>query len=82
VATRRNNSAARAFERYWSALSQVRLEISGEDVKEMGLEQGPMVGEILRSVLAARINGKIKDRQAELTMASELVTQAYKRLEE
>ena len=80
VATRRNKSAARAFERYWSALSTVRLQISGEDVKEMGLEEGPMVGEVLRSVLGARINGKIKGRQAELTMACELVTQANERL--
>ena len=80
VAMHGGKGAARAFERYWSALSTVRLEISGEDVKEIGLEQGPMVGEILRSVLKARINGKIEGRQAELTMARELVTQANERL--
>ncbi|MBN2209506.1 MAG: CCA tRNA nucleotidyltransferase [Candidatus Coatesbacteria bacterium] len=80
AATFRNKSAAGAFERYWSVLSKTRLEISGEDIKGMGIEQGPLVGEILRSVLAAKINEKIKGRQAELAMAQELVTQANERL--
>ena len=72
----------RAFERYWSVLSKVRLQTGGEDVKEMGLEEGPMIGKILRSTFMAKINGEIKGKDAELATARALVSLAKEQLKE
>ena len=72
----------RAFERYWSVLSRVHLEIGGREIKSMGLEEGPMIGRILRSMLMAKINGEIEGKDAELALARELVSRAKEQLKE
>jgi len=64
-----------AFERYWSLLQKVRLEINGDDIKGMGVPEGPIVGQILRSVLMAKLDGHVDGKEAELALARRLVEQ-------
>ena len=46
-------------------LSHVETELRGEDILSMGVEQGPLVGECLRRLKAARLDGVIADRADE-----------------
>jgi tRNA nucleotidyltransferase (CCA-adding enzyme) len=52
-------------------LRQVRLEISGSDLLDAGIDQGPAVGRGLRAALAAKLDGEIQGREAELAVALE-----------
>jgi len=51
----------------------VRLEISGEDLAELGLAESPQVGVVLDEVLRRKLNGELAGRDAELAAARELV---------
>jgi tRNA nucleotidyltransferase (CCA-adding enzyme) len=52
-------------------LRHVRLEIAGADLLEAGVEQGPAVGRGLRAALAAKLDGRVQSREAELGVALE-----------
>jgi tRNA nucleotidyltransferase (CCA-adding enzyme) len=47
----------------------VRLEIDGADLLEAGVREGPAIGRGLRAALAAKIDGRISGRDAELAEA-------------
>ena len=61
------------LERYFAELRDVRLEISGEDLAELGLAESPQVGVVLDEVLRRKLNGELAGRDAELAAARELV---------
>ncbi len=50
-------------------LRHVRLEIDGSDVMAAGVPEGPRVGRALRAALAARLDGRAMDREAQLAEA-------------
>ena len=54
-------------------LRDVRLEIGGADLIELGLAESPRVGEILAEIRRRKLNGEIDGREAELEAARELV---------
>ncbi len=58
---------------YESKLKHVRTELSGDDLKAMGLKPGPIYKQILNRLLHARLDGEVKDRQEELALARELL---------
>jgi tRNA nucleotidyltransferase/poly(A) polymerase len=57
------------LDRYVAEWRDVRLEISGEDLMREGISQGPDVGRGLAAALAARLNGQVEGRDAELEVA-------------
>lgn len=59
--------------RYFEELRDVRLEISGGDLAELGLGESPKVGEILDELLRRKLNGELDGRTAELEAARALV---------
>ena len=61
------------LERYFRELRDVRLEISGADLAELGLDESPQVGVVLDEVLRRKLNGELAGRDAELAAARELV---------
>ncbi len=61
------------LERYFRELRDVRLEISGADLAELGLDESPKVGVVLDEVLRRKLNGELAGRDAELAAARELV---------
>ncbi len=69
VTDKKNNSTLSRYVYQWR---QVRLDISGKDLKAMGLPEGPRYGEILRSVLAAKLDGVAKSREEQLLLARSL----------
>jgi tRNA nucleotidyltransferase (CCA-adding enzyme) len=59
--------------RYFDELRDVRLEISGADLAEIGLAESPQVGVVLDEVLRRKLNGELAGREAELAAARELI---------
>ncbi len=60
---------------YFERLREVRLEVSGADLAELGLEESPRVGEILAELRRRKLNGELDGRDSELAAARELIAQ-------
>lgn len=58
---------------YFARLRNVRIEIGGGDLIEMGLAESPQVGEILGEIRRRKLNGELDGRESELAAARELV---------
>ena len=56
---RRRRGGALGLERYFEELRDVRLEISGADLAELGLGESPQVGVVLDEVLRRKLNGEL-----------------------
>jgi tRNA nucleotidyltransferase (CCA-adding enzyme) len=63
-----------ALEDYFGRLRDVRLEITGNDVAELGLAESPRVGEVLAEVRRRKLNGELDGRESELAAARELIS--------
>ena len=57
------------LDRYVEEWRDVRLEIDGDDLMAAGIDQGPAVGRGLAAALAARLDGQVRGREAELDVA-------------
>ncbi|MCG8471302.1 MAG: CBS domain-containing protein [Desulfobacterales bacterium] len=64
----------KAISHYMSQLRPVTLSIRGKDLKAMGLKPGPLYGEIMEEVLAAKLDGALSDRDDELNFARRWLT--------
>jgi tRNA nucleotidyltransferase (CCA-adding enzyme) len=58
---------------YFDRLRDVRLEVSGADLAELGLGESPRVGEILTELRRRKLNGELDGRASELAAARELI---------
>jgi hypothetical protein len=58
---------------WFDRLRHVRLDLTGDDLAELGVAEGPRVGEILAELRRRKLNGELDGREAELTAARELV---------
>ncbi|HET7171344.1 MAG TPA: hypothetical protein VFI18_06895 [Gaiellales bacterium] len=68
-----------AAESYLGHLRGVRLSIDGSVLREeLGLEESPRVGEVLRELLRRKRNGELESRAAELAAARELVAGSHR----
>src|SRR5438874_3071734 len=60
---------------YFERFRDVKLEVSGADLAELGLEESPRVGEILAELRRRKLNGELDGRDSELAAARELTAQ-------
>jgi tRNA nucleotidyltransferase (CCA-adding enzyme) len=58
---------------YFERLRDVRLEVSGADLAELGVGESPQVGEILDELRRRKLNGQLDGRESELQAARELI---------
>lgn len=56
-------------------LHAVRVSVTGDELKDMGIAPGPAYQHLLRHLLHARLDGRIADRQAERRCAREWISQ-------
>ena len=56
----------KAISLYLTKLRTVKIDITGDDIVEMGIERGPEVGSILKAVRDAKLDGLIKDKKDEM----------------
>ncbi len=59
-------SNARLVRRYLREWRELRPRLRGEDLIALGVPRGPRVGELLRALTAARLDGSLPDRAAEV----------------
>ena len=62
-----------ALRDWFERLRHVRLDLTGNDLAELGLPEGPRVGEILGELRRRKLNGELDGREAELDAARELL---------
>jgi tRNA nucleotidyltransferase (CCA-adding enzyme) len=63
--------AERAARAWFDRLRHVRLEISGSDLLQTGIQEGPAIGLGLQAALAAKLDGRVNGREQELAVALE-----------
>ena len=63
-----------ALELYLSELRHVKPSLNGKDLISLGVAQGPLVGEVLRELKIARIEGRITTKEEEIRLAKEYIT--------
>jgi tRNA nucleotidyltransferase (CCA-adding enzyme) len=56
----------KALSLYFTQLQNVRCLINGDDILSMGVPKGPLVGELLDRLLAARLNCEVMSREDEI----------------
>jgi tRNA nucleotidyltransferase (CCA-adding enzyme) len=66
----RKESALRDYLVHWR---NVRAAITGNDLKERGLEPGPRYAEILRQLRAAWLDGMVNNKEEERTLLNKLI---------
>jgi tRNA nucleotidyltransferase (CCA-adding enzyme) len=63
-----------ALRDYFTRLRNVRLEVTGADLAELGLPESPRVGEVLDELRRRKLRGELDGRESELAVARELVS--------
>src|SRR5438874_5214995 len=61
------------LQEYFRGLRDIRLEVTGSDLAELGLGESPRVGEILAELRRRKLNGELDGRESELEAARELI---------
>ena len=64
-----NVRVGRRIDRYLSNDINVRLQISGEDLKKLGVPSGQEIGKILNCVLCSKIDRQVRSKRDELKKA-------------
>jgi len=62
---------------FLTELANVKVAITGNDLKKLGYRPGPIYKEILEKVLAAKLNGQVKTKKDELKYVQELGDKVY-----
>jgi hypothetical protein len=65
-----------AAELYLGRLRELRLDVSGDDLRDqLGMAESPRVGEVLDELLRRRRNGELGGREEQLAAARELIAE-------
>ncbi len=68
----RNKNILRHTDAFFGSYNGMRIYISGNDLKRLGLKPGPRFEKILRKILDARLDGLAKTRDEEIALARKL----------
>jgi tRNA nucleotidyltransferase (CCA-adding enzyme) len=55
---------------YFTELKRIKVSLSGQDLRRMGFVPGPIYTEILQTLLRAKLEGKLVNRQEEIDFVS------------
>ncbi len=58
---------------YMDELMHTTIEINGNDLKMLGLKEGPVYTEILKSVIMAKLDGRVNGKNQEIELAKKLI---------
>jgi tRNA nucleotidyltransferase (CCA-adding enzyme) len=73
MAITRSKQVKRAISLFFTQLRNTAVEMSGQDLKKMGVAPGPIYRETLQAVLEARLDGRLQSREEELAFARAFV---------
>jgi tRNA nucleotidyltransferase (CCA-adding enzyme) len=68
-----NDEVKKFISLYFTQLQNVHSLIGGEDLKRLGVPEGPRFRELLDAVLSARLNNLVQSREDELRLVAELL---------
>jgi tRNA nucleotidyltransferase (CCA-adding enzyme) len=68
-----NSPKGKLIDQYQREWRDVRPELNGNDLLEMGLEAGPQIGRLLDRVLATRLDGEVRDKAGERALIDRLI---------
>lgn len=71
VSKAKQEGQKKAISLYLTTLRKVNPGLTGEDLKAMGYKPGPLFNRILKEILEARLDGKIKSREEEVRFVKE-----------
>jgi len=66
-------AVSRNLELYLDELQYVKVSLTGDDLKRLGVPDGPQIGEVLRALLRAKLEGKVAAVEEEETLVNNLV---------
>jgi tRNA nucleotidyltransferase (CCA-adding enzyme) len=72
LAVTENKDAGYWISKYITGLQDVGIEVTGDDLLNMGIEPGPVYREIFSELLNARLDGRVSSREEEMELAAEL----------
>jgi tRNA nucleotidyltransferase (CCA-adding enzyme) len=64
-----------ALRDWFARLRDVRLEVTGNDLADLGLPESPRVGEVLEELRRRKLRGELDGRDSELAAARELIAE-------
>lgn len=67
---------------FLSRLWNMTLDISGQDLLELGAPQGPIIGRLLNALLGAKADGQAETREEQLELAKKMILETEKYLRE
>ncbi len=73
AARTRHEKIQRCISLYITTLRKVRCSLDGAALLALGLKPGPRMGEILRRLLAARLDGEVTSAEQEQSLATALI---------
>ncbi|MFW6055278.1 MAG: CBS domain-containing protein [Thermodesulfobacteriota bacterium] len=73
MASSRQEHTRKHISMYLSQLKDTSVDISGKDLKSLGLSPGPAYNRILNLVLTAKLDGQAPDRNSQLELARKLI---------
>ncbi len=73
LAGHEQRAVKKALSHYITTLQFVRAQLTGHDLIALGLQPGPRFKEILAHLRAARLNGRVKDREGEIRLVKEMM---------
>ena len=60
---------------YLTTWRHIRPDLTGADLKRLGVPQGPQIGRLLARVLAAKLDGEATSREAEEALVRSALVQ-------
>jgi tRNA nucleotidyltransferase (CCA-adding enzyme) len=71
IAKTRDKRQKKAISLYLTTLRKIQPSLTGKDLKAMGYKPGPIFNKIFKSILDARLDGKVKSREEEMRFVKE-----------
>ena len=65
-----NKAVQPRIKKFLDKYRNVEIKINGDDLKKAGYRSGKVIGDVLKKILLKKIDGKIKTKQQELSLAS------------
>jgi tRNA nucleotidyltransferase (CCA-adding enzyme) len=76
MAVTRHERAKKAISFFITQLRQIKISVSGKDLKEMKIEPGPLYRKILQAVLDEKLNGQLKTKNDELNFVRDYASRS------
>ncbi len=73
MAKAKHDAAKKYISLYLTQLRNVRITLTGDDLKKLGIPPGPRYRNILADLLEARLDGRVRNRDEELAFARERI---------